>query len=73
MSTELHRPIPIREGSGDSLSPAQVETLQRGVAKIVAIGEQVGVSTDQMIEMLRSGLTVRDLLEYLAARSGDVA
>jgi hypothetical protein len=47
------------------------ELLERAVAKVVLLGEQVGVGTEQMIRLLNSGLTVRELLEYLAARSGD--
>jgi hypothetical protein len=35
------------------------------------LGEQVGVGTEQMIRLLDSGLTVRELLEYLAARAGN--
>ena len=57
----------------EPLTLAQKETLQRAVTKIVALAGQVGVSADQMIELLRSGLTVRELLEFLAARSGEVA
>jgi hypothetical protein len=52
---------------------AQKEALQRAVAKVVALGAQVRVSADQMIELLKSGLTVGELLDYLAARTGEVA
>jgi hypothetical protein len=55
------------------LSLAQKESLRRAVAKIVALGARVGVSADQMIELLKAGLTVRELLQYLAARAGDAA
>jgi hypothetical protein len=37
------------------------------------LGVQTGVSTDQMIELLTSGLTVGELLEYPSAGSGEVA
>jgi len=57
----------------ESLTPAQKETLQRAVGKVIALGAQVGVSADQMIEMLKAGLTVGELIEYLATRSGEVA
>jgi hypothetical protein len=57
----------------EPLTLAQKETLQRAVGKVVALGAQVGVSADQMIEMLGAGLTVGELIEYLAARSGEVA
>jgi hypothetical protein len=73
MRTELHRPAALSDDSADSLSLEQREALQRGVAKIIALGEQVGVSAEQMAELLRQGLTVRELLEYLEARSGEVA
>jgi hypothetical protein len=43
------------------------EVLERAVAKVVYLGESVGVDTDQMIEMLDHGMTVRELLEYLAS------
>jgi hypothetical protein len=54
----------------DPVTLAEKEVLQRAVAKVVLLGEQVGVSTDQMILLLNSGLTVSELLEYLAMRAG---
>jgi hypothetical protein len=65
-------PVPSR-GESEPLTSAQKEALQRAVVKVVALGAQVGVSADQMIELLKSGLTVRELLEYLAGRTGEVA
>ncbi len=73
MATEPYLAAAIRQDRADSLTPAQKEALEQGVAKIVVIGEQVGVTTDQMIELLKSGLTVGELLEYLEARSAEVA
>lgn len=61
------------QDSVDSLTPAQKEALQCAVAKIVALGAQSGVSPEQMIELLKSGLTVGELLEYLSGGSGEVA
>lgn len=46
---------------------AQKEALERAVAKVVALGAQVGVSADQMILLLQSGFTVGELLDYLEA------
>jgi hypothetical protein len=57
----------------EPLTLAQKEALERAVAKVVALGAQVGVSADQMIVLLESGLTVGELLDYLAARTGEVA
>jgi hypothetical protein len=57
----------------ERLSLEQKEILQSAVAKIVKNGEFVGVSASEMAELLRSGLTVRELLDYLAARTSEVA
>ena len=54
----------------ESLNIGQQEVLERALAKMVLLGKQVGVSPDQMILLLESGLTVVDLLEYLAVRNG---
>jgi len=59
--------------SFESLTLAQRQILERAVAKIVLLGQQAGVSIDQMILLLRSGLTVGELLEYLADRNGRVS
>jgi len=59
--------------SSDPLTLPQMAVLERAVAKVVLLGEQVGVSTDQMIFLLNSGLTVGELLEYLAMRAGNAA
>jgi len=42
--------------------------LERAVAKLVVYGERVGISTDEMIQMLAAGLTVSELLEYVLSR-----
>ncbi len=54
----------------ESLNIGQQEVLERAVGKMVLLGKQVGVSLEQMIQLLESGLTVVELLEYLAARNG---
>ena len=51
----------------------QQEVLRRAVAKVVALGEQVGVSPDQMILLLDAGMTVKELLEFLVNRKTDPA
>jgi len=47
----------------------QREVLRRAVAKVVVLAEQRGVSAEQMIQLLESGLTVRELLEYVMSRN----
>jgi hypothetical protein len=73
MTTELHLAAAVSRGLAESLTLAQNEALQRAVAKMVALGAKVGVSADQMIQLLQSGMTVEELLEFLTARSGEVA
>jgi hypothetical protein len=53
----------------ESVNIGQPEVLERAVGKLVALGRQVGVSTDQMIQILESGLSAAELLEYLVARN----
>jgi hypothetical protein len=73
MSAEQYLSAALSSDRDEPLTCAQKETLERAVTKIVALGSQVGVSADQMAELLQAGLTVRELLQYLAARTGEVA
>jgi hypothetical protein len=73
MATEQHSLAASSHGPVEPLTTAQEETLRRAVAKVVELGAQTGVTTDEMIHLLDSGLNVGELLDYLAARSGEVA
>jgi len=73
MTTEPHLIAALNHNLAEPLTVAQKEALQRAVTKIVALGAHAGVNADQMTLLLESGLTVGELLEYLAARSGEVA
>lgn len=57
----------------DAQACNQQEVLRRAVAKVVELGRRKGVSADQMIQMLDSGLTVTGLLEYLMGKSSYLA
>ena len=73
MATEQHLLAALSHDPVEPLTAAQEETLRRAVAKVVELGAQTGVTTDEMIHLLDSGLSVAELLEYLAARSGEIA
>jgi len=73
MTTQLHLVAALSNSLTEPLTVSQKEALQRAVTKIVALGALAGLNADQMILLLESGLTVGELLEYLAARSGEVA
>ena len=65
----------ISKGSCDTSDPLtlqQRKLLEGALAKIVALGEQVGVTADQMIKLLDAGMTVRELLEYLVTRAEEL-
>ncbi len=70
---QLHSISDFSQNFDERLTLGQQELLQRAVAKLVLIGEQVGVSAGQMILLLESGLTVRELLDYLALRNNEIS
>ena len=41
------------------------EVLERAVEKMVWLGARAGIDADQMIEMLDSGMTAEELLQYV--------
>ena len=53
----------------ESPTYAQQEVLERAIAKLLVLDKQVGVSADQMIQLLDSGFTVAELVMYLAVVS----
>jgi hypothetical protein len=42
--------------------------LKQAVEKLVRFGQQVGVTPEEMISLLDSGIDMRDLLAFLAAK-----
>jgi hypothetical protein len=57
--------------SSDPATIAQREVLERALAKLVRVGARAGVSTDDMIALLDSGMSVRELLEYVLTLAAD--
>lgn len=57
--------------SSEYLTFNERQTLERALAKIILLGDEAGVSIDEMILLLGSGLTITELVEYLAERRGD--
>lgn len=51
----------------------ETELLNRAVDKIVWYGEKVGVSPQEMIALLDSGMSIRDLLLLLASKDSRCA
>jgi hypothetical protein len=47
--------------------------LERVADKLVCYGQQVGVTPEEMISLLDSGISMRDLLAFLASKSSGAA
>jgi hypothetical protein len=47
--------------------------LEQTVEKVVRYGQQVGVTPEEMISLLDSGISIRDLLAFLTAKSSGAA
>ena len=67
---EAYYPASCDTNAAESATFAEQVVLERAITKLVLLGKQVDVSADQMIGLLNSGLTVAELVEYLAARAG---
>lgn len=47
--------------------------LERVADKLVRFGQQVGVTPEEMISLLDSGISIHDLLAFLASKSSGAA
>jgi hypothetical protein len=47
--------------------------LEQAVEKIVLFAQQVGVTPEEIISLLDSGISIRDLLAFLASKRSGVA
>jgi len=47
--------------------------LEQAAEKLVRFGQQVGVTPDEMISLLDSGIRIRDLLAFLASKTSGAA
>jgi hypothetical protein len=47
--------------------------LEQAVEKVVRVAEQVGVTPEEIISLLDSGITIRDLLAFLASKASGIA
>lgn len=47
--------------------------LEQAVEKVVRVAAQVGVTPEEIISMLDSGISIRDLLAFLASKRSGLA
>ena len=55
------------------LDQDQILALRKAVDKLVSFGERVGVTPEEMISLLDSGMSVGGLLDYLLSRTTRIA
>jgi hypothetical protein len=60
------------QGPAEEWEREQIPGLSRAVDKLVQFGEQVGVTPEEMVVLLDSGITMRGLLYYLVSQSSPV-
>jgi hypothetical protein len=47
--------------------------LEQAVEKVVRVAEQVGVTPEEIISLLDSGISIRDLLAFLSSKRSGLA
>ena len=57
----------------DRLVEEHTLLLGQAVEKVVRVAEQVGVTPEEIISLLDSGISIRDLLAFLASKRSELA
>jgi hypothetical protein len=65
-------PVDIGQDASDEWDRERIPGLSRAVDKLVEFGELVGVSPEEMVVLLDSGMTMRGLLYFLVSQSSPV-
>jgi hypothetical protein len=60
---------PIVADELERLTPEQVALLDAALAKVLHFGEKEGVTPDEMVALLESGMDVRELLEHIISKA----
>ena len=64
--------VDIGQDASDECDRERIPGLSRAVDKLVQFGELVGVSPEEMVVLLDSGMTMRGLLYFLVSQSSPV-
>jgi hypothetical protein len=65
-------PESLTQNCGDFVEKDAI-LLQQAAEKLVRFGRQVGVTPEEMISLLDSGISIRDLLVFLASKNSGAA
>lgn len=66
--TRAHSPSPAEE-----LTEREAQLLDQAVVKLVLYGRKVGITPEEMISLLDSGMTISGLLAFLASKGSATA
>ena len=66
-NAKTHRTLEVGSDSSGSQCCLRNEVLERAIDKVLRMGASVGVSADQMTEMLDSGMPIEELLRYVVS------
>lgn len=64
----VHSPSPTND-----LSEREAQLLEQALVKLVLYGRKVGVTPEEMVSLLDSGLSMSELLAFLAAKGSGAA
>ena len=64
--------VDVGQDGSDEWDRERIPGLSRAVDKLVEFGELVGVSPEEMVVLLDSGMTMRGLLYFLVSQSSPV-
>lgn len=59
--------------ASDELNEQQAILLEHALVKLVRYGQTVGVTADEMIQLLDSGMSIDGFLAFLATKKSGVA
>jgi hypothetical protein len=68
-----HSPQSATDRQPKDFDEVDAHLLEQTVEKLVRYGQRVGVIPEEMISLLDSGVSIRDLLAFLAAKSSGAA
>ena len=70
----LQSSAPITQGTHpEEIDEGDALLLEQAVEKLVRFGQQVGVTPEEMISLLDSGVSIGDLLAFLASKTSGAA
>ncbi|MGA8491764.1 MAG: hypothetical protein WB711_15160 [Terriglobales bacterium] len=68
-----HTPQSPNSSQSKDFDEGEAMMLEKVADKLVCYGRQVGVTPEEMISLIDSGICIRDLLAFLASKSSGAA